>query len=159
VIAAYRIVKSRWAASAFEGEGARRTGGRWNSVGVPMVYTAESRSLAALEVLVHLEGPARGFSIVRCEFEDVLVETVRFEELPLDWRSSPAPAALAAIGDAWRARASSVVLSVPSAVVAGEHNYLLNPRHASFSQVRIGGPEPFPYDDRIVALTGHRGPP
>jgi len=155
-IAAFRIVKTKRVASAFDGEGARRTGGRWNSVGTPMVYTAESRSLAALEVLVHLDGPARGFSIVRCEFDDTLVETLAVAALPADWRSSPAPVAVAHIGDAWVARTSSVVLSVPSAVVDGEHNYLMNPRHPDFSHITIGAAEPFPYDERIVALTeGH----
>jgi RES domain-containing protein len=154
--AAYRMVKTRSAALAFDGEGARRTGGRWNSAGTPMVYTAESRSLAALEVLVHLDGPARGFSIIRCEFDDALVETLGVTTLPPDWWTSPAPVTLAHIGDAWVARASSPVLSVPSAVVRGEHNYLINPKHPDFAGITIGMPESFPYDDRLVSLTEHR---
>lgn len=118
-----------------------------------MVYTAESRSLAALEVLAHLEGPARGYSLVHCEFPESFVETLASEDLPADWRSAPAPPALAALGDAWVAGGSSVVLAVPSAIIEGEHNYLLNPGHADFPRVIIHPPEPFPYDERIVALT------
>ncbi|MPZ21055.1 MAG: RES domain-containing protein [Luteitalea sp.] len=149
----YRIVKTKWAASAFDGEGARRDGGRWNSVGTPMVYTAESRSLAALEVLVNLEGPARGYSIVRCSFPDTLVVTIGRSNLPPDWQQSPAPPALAALGDAWVARASSVVLAVPSAVIPEEVNHLLNPTHPDFDKVTIYPPEPHVYDERLVART------
>jgi RES domain-containing protein len=151
--AAYRIVKTKWAAAAFDGDSARRNGGRWNSVGTRMVYTAESRSLAALEVLAHLEGPARGYSLVRCEFPETLIETLALEDLPAGWRAAPAPPALVALGDAWVARGSSVVLAVPSAIVEGERNYLLNPAHVNFRRVIIHPPEPFPYDERIVALT------
>jgi RES domain-containing protein len=152
-ITAYRIVKTKWAASAFDGEGARRSGGRWNSVGTPMVYAAESRSLAALEILVNLEGPARGYSVVKCSFPDTFVEAVTPSSLPDDWRQSPAPPRLAALGDAWVARASSVVLAVPSAVTPDEMNYLLNPRHPGFDKVKIHPPEPYVYDQRLVALT------
>jgi len=154
---AYRIVKVKWALSAFDGEAARRYGGRWNSVGTPMVYTSSSRSLAALEVLVHLEGPARGYSVIRCEIhDDVAVETIAEADLPGDWRNSAAPATLAAIGDAWVARGTSVVLKVPSAVVADESNYLLNPRHQDFGRISIHVAEPFPYDERLVALSENR---
>ena len=118
-----------------------------------MVYTAESRSLAALEVLVHLEGPARGYSLLRCEFPETFVELFPAEDLPADWRSGPAPPALAAFGDAWITSGSSVVLAVPSAIVDGERNYLLNPAHVDFAQINILPPEPFPYDDRLVTLT------
>jgi RES domain-containing protein len=155
-ISGYRIVKTKWAASAFDGEGARRNGGRWNSVGTRIVYTAESRSLAALEVLVHLEGPARGYALVECEFPETFVEELAAGRLPAAWRASPAPPALAALGDAWVARGSSVVLSVPSVVTLDERDYLLNPLHPKFAQVTIHAPEPFPYDERLVALTGYR---
>ena len=118
-----------------------------------MVYTAESRSLAALEVLVNLEGPARGYSVVRCSFPDGLVETIIRADLPLGWRQSPAPPAVAAFGDAWVARASSVVLAVPSAVTPEEVNYLLNPGHPEYDKVTIYAAEPFSYDERLLVLT------
>lgn len=151
MIAAYRIVKTRWAAFAFDGEGARRSGGRWNSIGTRMVYAAESRALAALEVLVHLEGPAQGYSVVACEFPEAFVETITVGILPADWRTAPAPAALAALGNTWIMRRSSAVLSVPSALVDGERNYLLNPEHPDFPRVLVYPPEPFPYDARLIA--------
>ncbi len=54
---AWRIVKEKHAASAFSGEGAAKTGGRWNSRGVPVVYASATKALAALETLVHLNPP------------------------------------------------------------------------------------------------------
>ena len=53
----WRITSNKFIKSAFNGEGARLFGGRWNSRGTPLIYTAESKSLAALEILVHLESP------------------------------------------------------------------------------------------------------
>ena len=51
----YRLAKAAF--TALDGEGARLFGGRWNSPGRPMIYTAASPSLAVLEVLVHLDLP------------------------------------------------------------------------------------------------------
>ena len=155
-VAAYRIVKTRRAAAAFDGEGARRFGGRWNSVGTRIIYAAESRSLAALELLVHLEGPARGFSLIRCDFPESLIEVLPSASLPPAWRAAPAPRSLAALGDAWVARGSSAGLAVPSAIIAEERNYLLNPQHPDFARVTTSLPEPFPYDERLIALTKKR---
>lgn len=152
-VTAYRIVKSTRVATAFDGEAARTYGGRWNSVGTRMVYTAQSRSLAALEILLHLEGPARGFSVVPCEFPESLVEAITPDALPPDWRRSPAPATLAEIGDAWVQRGASAILAVPSAITPEERNYLLNPEHPDCARVTMHPAEPFPFDDRLIALT------
>ena len=56
-LSAWRITKQKHAKSAFSGEGARIYGGRWNSPGTPIIYTAQSQALAVLEVLVHLDSP------------------------------------------------------------------------------------------------------
>lgn len=81
------------------------------------------------------------------------MEAVTPSSLPEGWRQSPAQPGLAALGDAWVARASSVVLAVPSAVTPDEVNYLLNPRHPDFDEITSDPPEPFVYDERLVALT------
>ena len=155
-VAAYRIVKTTRAHAAFTGEAGRRYGGRWNRVGTRMIYTAESRSLAALEVLAHLEGPARGFSLIPCEFPASLIEVIPLRELPADWRSAPPPRALASIGDAWVTRGSSAVLAVPSAIIPQERNYLLNPAHPEFARVTIRPAEAFPFDERLITLPTDR---
>jgi RES domain-containing protein len=150
---AWRIVKTRFAAQAFDGEGARLYGGRWNSVGVRMVYTAGSVSLAVLEILVNLENtyvlPA--YSLCAVNFDDDLVTTLDRSRLPANWRDSPSPPELLAIGDAWIASGSSAVLEVPSAVVESESNYLINPAHPDFAALVIEPPQPFTFDPRLLS--------
>ncbi len=148
----WRIVKSRRARSAFDGEGARLYGGRWNSPGTRMVYVAGSVSLAVLEVLVHLgnAGVLSSYSLCAVEFEDGLMESLDRSRLPADWRSYPAPPGLREIGDAWVRDRTSVILEVPSAVIERESNYLINPAHPDFASVNVGEPEPFEFDSRLL---------
>lgn len=149
---AWRIFKPQHAATAFSGEGARRYGGRWNTPDTPVVYTAGSLSLAALEMLVHLSSHQVLESYLVCEvqFERNLIEMIGVASLPDDWRSDPAPLAVKRIGDAWIEDGSSAVLQVPSAIVETEFNFLLNPGHADFAEIEIGEPEPFRFDPRLV---------
>jgi RES domain-containing protein len=136
VITAWRIVKARHGANAFDGEGARLEGGRWNSPGSPMVYTAGSAALAALEMLVHLGRSATlpAYVLIACSFHEALVTRLDRMRLPTHWHSYPAPPELQLLGDAWLKSHASPVLEVPSAVIPTESNYLLNPRHREFSK-------------------------
>jgi RES domain-containing protein len=149
----WRIVKSRYASTAFDGEGARLYGGRWNSPGTRMVYTPSTISLAVLEVLVHLQEASllSSYSLISAGFDDVYVEHLDHSRLPDDWRTYPAPSELQRIGDEWARSQRSVVLEVPSVIVVRESNYLLNPAHPDFSSVVIGEPEPFTFDERLLA--------
>jgi RES domain-containing protein len=70
-------------------------------------------------------------------------------ELPANWRSHPAPEALAELGTHWAHEAKTPVLAVPSAVIPQELNYLLNPRHAHFKRIRVSDPVPFRFDPRL----------
>ena len=151
-ITAWRIVKARHAANAFDGEGARLEGGRWNSPGTPVVYTSGSAALAALEMLVHLgRGSILGaYVLIACTFEEALVERPDPKRLPSNWRSYPAPPELQLIGDEWVKAGSSAVLQVPSAVIASESNYLFNPRHRNFKAVRVLSPQTFEFDPRLL---------
>jgi RES domain-containing protein len=148
---AWRIVERKHAGQAFSGEGARRFGGRWNSPGVPMVYTAEHASLAILEILVHLEAVSLlpAYVLFRIEFEQALVGTIDDDELPADWSSYPAPAGLRAIGDRWAAEERSAILSVPSVIVPIERLNLLNPRHPDFQHIELGERQPISLDPRL----------
>jgi RES domain-containing protein len=156
----WRIVKSRYASTAFDGEGARLYGGRWNSPGKPMVYTSSTISLAVLEVLGHLQEASllSSYSLISADFDDALVERLDHSMLPDDWRSYPAPSELQRKGDEWVQSRRSAVLEVPSAIVERESNYLINPAHPDFSSVVIGEPEPFTFDERLLAgpdASGH----
>ena len=150
-IRAWRITQSAFAASAFDGEGARRFGGRWNSSGTPLVYTAESQSLAVLEMIVHLvPGAADHYVVIPVKFDPKLVDILPPAELPVDWMDEPPPLSTQSIGDRWTARKGNVALKVPSKIVRNEHLYLLNPHHPAFVGVRIGKPEKFVLDPRVI---------
>jgi len=148
---AWRIVKAKHAATAFSGEGAAKTGGRWNSRGVPVVYASSTKSLAALETLVHLNPPVPfKYVAFRLQFDAALVEDVPLNRLPADWRVEPPPPSTKAIGDAWAREVRSAVLALPSVIVPGELNYLLNPAHPAFKKISIGKPERFAFDPRLL---------
>jgi len=152
VLTAWRIVKAQHAATAFDGEGARLFGGRWNSRGLAVVYTAASPALAALELLVHL-GSSRvlaAYVSMACSFEERIVLRLDRARLPKDWRSSPAVPDLALVGDAWLKDGTSAILEVPNAIIPAESNYLLNPHHADFESIDIGTPQPFAFDLRLL---------
>jgi len=153
MIQAFRLCKTKHAASAFTGEGARLNGGRWNSPGVAVVYASSSLSLATLEVLVHLEDPeifSRLFSWIPLEMPEAIIEELAEATLPAGWLDDEANAASRAVGDAWVRGGREAVLAVPSVVTPGEWNYLLNPAHAEFGKVRIGKSSPFRPDPRLL---------
>ena len=151
-ITAWRIVKARQAANAFDGEGARADGGRWNSPGIPVVYTSQSAALAALELLVHLGRGAilAAYVLIPCTFDETLVSRLDRRRLPKNWRSYPAPPELQVIGDEWVKSGRSTVLEVPSAVIDTDSNYLLNPHHREFQTIRVMRPQPFAFDLRLL---------
>lgn len=156
---AWRIVKTRHLRDAFSGEGARRFGGRWTSPGVRVVYAAGSQALAALEMLVHLDSPAllrKAYSLVPVEFDERLVLVPKRDDLPRGWNRTPAPEPVRAFGDAWVAAGKSPVLQVPSALVADEPNYLLNPAHPAFGRITIGRPLRFHFDQRLGTAARRR---
>ncbi|MGH2620305.1 MAG: RES family NAD+ phosphorylase [Anaerolineales bacterium] len=149
---AWRIVKRKHSRDAFNGEGARRFGGRWNSPGAPVVYTAEHVSLAVLEILVHLQFGSllQEYVLFRVDFEQTFVEILEVSALPKNWRTYPAPLSLRALGDQWIADSRSAVLSVPSAIVPIERHFLLNPQHADFTRIKVGQSQPFSFDARLL---------
>jgi RES domain-containing protein len=151
-VTAWRIVKGRHAPTAFDGEGARLEGGRWNSPGTPVVYTSQSAALAALELLVHLgrASTLRTYVMIPCTFDEALVVRLDSRRLPGNWRSYPAPPELQVIGDEWVREGDSAVLQVPSAVIATDSNYLLNPRHRDFKDIRVLSPQTFEFDPRLL---------
>jgi RES domain-containing protein len=151
ILTVWRIIKRKHAKAAFTGEGARLYGGRWNSPGVAVIYTAQSQSLAALEMLVHLDSSELldQYVIFGVDVEESFIKGVDASRLPRHWQADPPPVELRAIGDEWFAAGSSVILRVPSVLVAGESNFLINPRHRDFSKLRIGEPLPFRFDPRL----------
>ncbi len=159
MIEAWRIAKRRYIDTAFDGEGARLHGGRWNSPGRPVVYGSESRALATLEVLAGLGSTyvLQAWVLIGVRFpESIVTDLDSFlislgrEGLPAGWNAAPPTPASQEIGDLWLDRQDSAVLRVPSVIVPAEHNYLLNPRHSDFARVEIGVPEEMRLDPRLA---------
>ena len=149
---AWRLVKEKYAGIAFSGEGAAKSGGRWNSRGQAAVYASGTLSLAALETLVHLFPPVSiRYVAIRIEFDSALVEKLNLKTLPPDWRAEPPAPSTQAIGDAWISEKRSAVLEMPSIIIPSESNYLLNPLHPQFGRISIGKPETFAFDPRLVS--------
>lgn len=147
---AWRLVKTKYLANAWDGEGARLHGGRWNSPGVRAVYTSESLALAVLEGLVHTQVSALlpAYSAIRVDFDEALVETLNRAALPQNWRDYPAPREVRVIGDTWVADRRSAILCVPSAIIPTESNYLMNPEHPDFKSMTIAPAAPFGFISR-----------
>lgn len=152
MLSGWRIVKRRYAGRAFDGEGARLHGSRWNSAGRPVVYVSESRALATLEILAGLQNPAviPAYVLIKLEFEEGVVTEVEEQGLVAEWMASPPGNATQSIGDRWFDAMRSAVLKVPSAVVPGEFNFLINPLHPDFRTLKIGSPEHLYFDPRIL---------
>jgi RES domain-containing protein len=150
--AGWRIVPTQRAAAAFTGQGARLYGARWNSPGVALVYLSEHLSLAALEVLVHrhLHRWAWTFLAYRAEWDESLMQRMAPATLPANWRFELPPARLRDLGDAWVREGRSAILAVPSVIIPEELNYLLNPAHPDFRRIRVGKPQPFALDPRLL---------
>lgn len=150
--AAWRIVKKHYAQSAFDGEGARRYGGRWNSPGTSVVYASESRALCLLEVLAGIRSvkPIEAYLLIPIRFDDSLVTWVEPGDLPAEWRHSPPPPSTQQIGDRWAEEQRFVILRVPSSIVPDESNYLINPAHPDFARIEIGAREELSIDSRLI---------
>lgn len=133
------------------GEGARLFGGRWNSPGLAAVYLGDSIALAAMELLVHLGNidVLRTYRKMPVYIPESLVMHIDATALPRQWEYGPRRTTRT-IGDRWLRGGDSAVLQVPSAVVPGESNYLVNPNHADFSAIEAGPVSDFRYDRRLV---------
>lgn len=149
---AWRLIKRRYSGAAFDGEGARLNGARWNSVGTRVAYASDSKALAVLEVLVHLQstGTLSAYDLVGVEIPDALIEVLDRASLPRAWTESPPPVEIQAIGDTWIAANRSAVLAVPSVVVPDAVNYLINPLHPGFAEMTVYPPEPYALDSRLM---------
>lgn len=151
MLTVWRITTARFVDAAFSGEGARLYGGRWNPKGYQLVYTAESQSLALLEMMVQDDPLRARYVLIPAQLPASLgIKHVAQSDLPQDWRTIGSRDALQAMGRAWIEEGASAVLAVPSAVVPAEHNYLLNPRHPDFAQIVVGGPQALDTDLRLL---------
>lgn len=144
----YRLAKEIYA-DDLSGRGAEIAGGRWNSKGSPALYTGQSIALCVTEIAVHIP-----LGIIPKDYRLVHIEIPDFDffepkRLPKDWNIFPHPDSTQKIGDKFLKENKFVLMKVPSAAVQGEFNYIINPRHKNFSEVKIKKIEKFTFDDRL----------
>lgn len=136
-----------------DGDGAQLLGGRWNAPGTPLVYTSMHLSLAALEVLVHVDPDTLPTDLHAFEIEvpdHVAKAAVDRARLPIDWADIVDHPACRELGSEWMIGATSAVLFVPSAVVPLEMNCLINPVHPDAWHINVVRSTPFTFDLRLL---------
>lgn len=147
----FRLAREKFA-SKLSGRGAAIKGGRWNSVGVEMIYTAANKSLAMAEVAVHLTLatlPDDYMLVTIFIPAHISIKKIDLSDLPHDWNTFPHPVSTQATGDEFILENKYCVLRIPSVVTKGDYNLLLNPNHSDFKKIRIVSTEKFPFDKRI----------
>jgi RES domain-containing protein len=146
----YRLSKQAFI-NDLSGYGAEKTGGRWNSKGIPVLYTAASRALAVVEIAVHVPFgivPVNYF-LATIDIPDTDILKLDLKELPSHWNKYPFIRNTQVIGNNFIRSNEHLVLQVPSATVDGDFNYLVNPRHPDFKKVKVKSIDPFVFDIRL----------
>ena len=144
---------ARAAYPALDGLGAELYGGRWNSRGRAVVYSASSPALAVLETLVHVDPDdvPDDLRLMAIDLADGLsAERVALDALPEGWQAGLGHPACRAIGDDWIERGATPLLVVPSAIVPEAENVLLNPRHPALAGIAVAESRPFSFDLRLL---------
>jgi len=144
----YRIAQTKHAGKLI----ASGRAARWNPNDIGMIYTASSRSLACLENAVHRSqaGLSQLFSIMTIKVPDhIKTKTIRLNDLPADWTDYNEMSFTQHIGQAWIRENESVLLRVPSSIIDEEVNYLLNPDHKDFEQIKVIKTQLFVFDKGI----------
>ena len=150
----FRIERKKYLDTTLKGVGASRSEGfRWNSLNTFMVYTAESRALALLEIFVHLDAtedlPQDRF-IVEIDIPDTLLrQELSIDDLPVDLDQKPPTLSTQYIGDDFVHESNAAILKVPSSIIHQEYNYLINPMHPEAHNVRVITSTPLVIDDRM----------
>lgn len=151
----FRIEREKYLDQTLWGIGASRSKGfRWNSLNTRMVYTAESRALATLEVAVHLDlsqdlPTDRYYIEIEIPDEIIILEVSR-NELPPNWDSHPPQILTQIIGDEFERANQVAVLKVPSSIVPNEFNYLINPMHLDIAKIKVMESERMRFDQRLI---------
>lgn len=152
----YRIEREKYLDTTLQGIGASMSKGyRWNSFNTRLVYTAESRALATLEVSVHLDLsedlPADRF-YVEIEIPDnITILEVELKDLPDDWNAKPPTITTQTIGDDFVNQNEAAILKVPSSIVPQEFNFLINPSHNDASEIKVISKTRMSFDSRFKA--------
>jgi len=147
----FRLIQEKYSPD-WDGKGAELIGRRWNSKGVPMIYTSESRALCTAEIAVHIalgSAPAEYILLTINIPDNTEISEIDLISLPQGWRKFPFDEFSRKLGDDLIQQNQFLVMKVPSAVIPGDFNYLINPRHPDFEKIKIIKSEPYEFDERF----------
>lgn len=150
----FRIEREKYLNTTLSGIGASMDdGNRWNSRFTRLVYTAESRALALLEVAVHLDLsedlPTDRFLVEIEVPDDVTIQEIRQDNLPTNWNEHPPTTSTQTIGDDFVFENKALLLRVPSCLVPDEFNYLINPHHVEMQGIQVCKTLAMGFDGRL----------
>ena len=132
------------------GRGAMLFGGRWNSVGLPAVYTSFTISLALVELFVHKETyqDIQANQLLEITINEPVTNIIENKILKRDWQADDYYSQL--LGNEFLMAKTAICLQVPSAIIEEENNIVLNPQHTDFlKKVRIKKVRNFSFDNRL----------
>lgn len=147
----YRLANKKYSKD-LSGIGAEITGGRWNFKGTRVLYTADSRALCTAEIAVHtpIGVMPKDYYLITIDIPDCEnVYQVNSKDLPVDWRKFPYSKTTQDLGERFITKNENLYIKVPSAVVKGDFNILINPQHNDFDKVSIISVEKFDFDERL----------
>lgn len=147
----FRLSSTKYA-SDLSGTGAKLHGGRWNQKGEAVLYTAGTRALALVEVLVHLTNAflPLNYQLITIYIPDESITEISLKTLPKDWNHLEPSESTKLMSSRWLLENEYLTLKVPSVVVEGEFNYLVNPLHGDFSKIKLLKIAPFNFDERLI---------
>lgn len=145
----YRLTNGAYI-NDLSGTGAKLYGGRWNSMGLPALYTTDHISLAVLEILVHVKSYRQplDYHLITIDIPDtVSMVSIDYKKLKKNWKDEPEYLQL--MGDDFLKMNQSLVLKVPSAIVETESNFIMNPVHRDAGKITIHATKQFIFDKRL----------
>ena len=148
----YRITREKYHKD-ISGAGSRMYGGRWNSKGIAVLYTAETRALSTLELLVHTDydliPPRLKLLTIELPIKSEQLYEIKIKELPENWKRVPPPDELKRIGEKCLVRENRLAIKVPSVIIPDEYNIVINPGHPDFERVLLKKIEDYQLDQRL----------
>ena len=146
----FRLTKEKYK-NILSGKGAEIYGGRWNSKGISIIYTSESRALCTTEIAVHvpLGIIPKNYFLQTIKIPKDKILTIELNKLKSNWNNNPPTPSTKDVGDLFIKNNKFLILKVPSAVVQDEFNYLINPVHKEFKKIDIIKIEEFKFYKRL----------
>ena len=152
----FRISKKTYCKD-LSGIGAGLYGGRWNPKGINMLYTSSSIALASLEFMIHNYHLLSTADVCMAKIKITArapKQVINLNQLPKGWSTQlGSQIATQQMGNAFSLLGKDYILKVPSSVIPGEFNLLLNPNHLHHAKTEIVDIiDPFTFDQRLFDL-------